>query len=46
MVKVDSFQFEIKGNEYITLTLGAPGTFVDKTILPDSKLSVSIIRLL
>lgn len=43
---VGSFQFEIKENEYITLMLGAPGTFTDKTIMSGSRLSVSIVRLL
>ena len=41
-----SFQFEINANEYITLQLGSPGTYSNKTIFSGSRLSVSVVRYL
>ena len=41
-----SFQFEINANEYITLMLGSPGSYSNKTIYSDSKIAVSVVRYL
>lgn len=41
-----SFQFEINANEYITLMLGSPSTYSNKTIYNDSKIAVSVVRYL
>ena len=41
-----SFQFQINAGEYITLMLGSPGTYTNKTIFNNSRLSVSIVRYL
>lgn len=41
-----SFQLEINANEYITLMLGSPGTYSNKTIYKDSKIAVFVIRYL
>ena len=41
-----SFQFEINANEYITLQLGSPSAYSNKTIYSGSRLSVSVVRYL
>lgn len=41
-----SFQFQINAGEYITLKLGASGTYSNKTVYSGSRLSVSIVRYL
>lgn len=38
-----SFQFEINADEYITLMLGSPEIYSNKTIYAGSKLSVSVV---
>ena len=41
-----SFQFQINAGEYITLKLGASGTYSNKTVYSGSRLSVFIVRYL
>lgn len=41
-----SFQFEIQTDEYITLMLGSPQTYSNKTIYAGSRLTVSVVRYL
>lgn len=41
-----SYEFEINANEYITLQLGSPSAFTDKTVYNGSRLTASVVRIL